>query len=101
MFFSELCPRLFLLWGIQQLNVYFEKFKQVRDQQDHFQTTVRFVSSLSSILVGAVQTAGMTELLNQQGALTFFAPTNQAFAALPKADLVNLMGEFKMDRVTS
>uniref|UniRef100_A0A665UKQ1 Transforming growth factor-beta-induced protein ig-h3 n=1 Tax=Echeneis naucrates TaxID=173247 RepID=A0A665UKQ1_ECHNA len=37
-----------------------------------------------SILVGAVQTAGMTELLNQQGALTFFAPTNDAFTKLIK-----------------
>uniref|UniRef100_A0A4W6BMH3 Transforming growth factor-beta-induced protein ig-h3 n=1 Tax=Lates calcarifer TaxID=8187 RepID=A0A4W6BMH3_LATCA len=32
-----------------------------------------------SLLVGAIQTAGITELLNQQGALTFFAPTNDAF----------------------
>uniref|UniRef100_A0AAQ5XIN1 Transforming growth factor-beta-induced protein ig-h3 n=1 Tax=Amphiprion ocellaris TaxID=80972 RepID=A0AAQ5XIN1_AMPOC len=35
-----------------------------------------------SLLVGAIQTAGMTELLNQQGTLTFFAPTNDAFNAL-------------------
>uniref|UniRef100_A0A8D0A177 Transforming growth factor-beta-induced protein ig-h3 n=1 Tax=Sander lucioperca TaxID=283035 RepID=A0A8D0A177_SANLU len=44
-----------------------------------------------SLLVGAVQTAGMTELLNQQGALTFFAPTNDAFNALPPAELNRLM----------
>uniref|UniRef100_A0A1A7YNM2 Transforming growth factor-beta-induced protein ig-h3 n=1 Tax=Iconisemion striatum TaxID=60296 RepID=A0A1A7YNM2_9TELE len=44
-----------------------------------------------SLLVGAIQTAGMTELLNQQGALTFFAPTNEAFSALPQAELNNLM----------
>ncbi|KAM8910877.1 transforming growth factor-beta-induced protein ig-h3 [Spinachia spinachia] len=44
-----------------------------------------------SVLVGAVQTAGMTELLNQQGALTLFAPTNEAFNALPRADLSRLM----------
>uniref|UniRef100_A0A3Q3M6L2 Transforming growth factor-beta-induced protein ig-h3 n=1 Tax=Mastacembelus armatus TaxID=205130 RepID=A0A3Q3M6L2_9TELE len=44
-----------------------------------------------SLLVGAIQTAGMTELLNQQGALTFFAPTNDAFNALPKAELNKLM----------
>ncbi|KAM6952753.1 transforming growth factor-beta-induced protein ig-h3 [Lycodopsis pacificus] len=44
-----------------------------------------------SLLVGAVQTAGMTELLNQQGALTFFAPTNDAFNALPRPDLNRLM----------
>uniref|UniRef100_A0A665UKK5 Transforming growth factor-beta-induced protein ig-h3 n=1 Tax=Echeneis naucrates TaxID=173247 RepID=A0A665UKK5_ECHNA len=45
-----------------------------------------------SILVGAVQTAGMTELLNQQGALTFFAPTNDAFTALSRTELNRLMG---------
>ncbi|XP_037531595.1 transforming growth factor-beta-induced protein ig-h3 [Nematolebias whitei] len=44
-----------------------------------------------SILVGAIQMADMTELLNQQGALTFFAPTNQALVGLPKTDLVGLM----------
>ncbi|KAM4555226.1 transforming growth factor-beta-induced protein ig-h3 isoform 2-T2 [Odontesthes bonariensis] len=44
-----------------------------------------------SELVGAVQTAGMTELLNQQGALTFFAPTNDAFRALPRAELNRLL----------
>uniref|UniRef100_A0A8C3A014 Transforming growth factor-beta-induced protein ig-h3 n=1 Tax=Cyclopterus lumpus TaxID=8103 RepID=A0A8C3A014_CYCLU len=44
-----------------------------------------------SLLVGAVQTSGMTELLNQQGALTFFAPTNDAFNALPRAELNQLM----------
>lgn len=44
-----------------------------------------------SLLVGAIQTAGMTELLNQQGALTFFAPTNAAFSTLPQAELNKLM----------
>ncbi|XP_041799658.1 transforming growth factor-beta-induced protein ig-h3 [Chelmon rostratus] len=44
-----------------------------------------------SLLVGAIQTAGMTELLNQQGALTFFAPTNNAFNAMSQPDLNRLM----------
>ncbi|XP_073343641.1 transforming growth factor-beta-induced protein ig-h3 [Pagrus major] len=44
-----------------------------------------------SLLVGAVQTAGMTELLNQQGALTFFAPTNDAFNAMSPSELNRLM----------
>nr|XP_019961445.1 PREDICTED: transforming growth factor-beta-induced protein ig-h3-like [Paralichthys olivaceus] len=43
-----------------------------------------------SLLVGAIQTAGMTELLNQQRVLTFFAPTNNAFNALPRLQLNNL-----------
>lgn len=53
----------------------------------------KVVSPSRSLLVGAIQTAGMTELLNQQGALTFFAPTNRAFGALPQAELSNLMRE--------
>ncbi|XP_070819315.1 transforming growth factor-beta-induced protein ig-h3 [Chaetodon trifascialis] len=44
-----------------------------------------------SLLVGAIQTAGMTELLNQPGALTFFAPTNDAFSAVPQPDLNRMM----------
>ncbi|XP_057706923.1 transforming growth factor-beta-induced protein ig-h3 [Corythoichthys intestinalis] len=41
-----------------------------------------------SVLVGAIQVAGMTELLNQPGALTFFAPTDAAFRAMsrPRVD---------------
>uniref|UniRef100_A0A6Q2Y8W7 Transforming growth factor-beta-induced protein ig-h3 n=1 Tax=Esox lucius TaxID=8010 RepID=A0A6Q2Y8W7_ESOLU len=46
-----------------------------------------------SLLVGAIQTAGMTELMNQAGPHTVFAPTNDAFSALPKADLNRLMGK--------
>lgn len=44
-----------------------------------------------SLLVGAIQTAGLTELLNQQAALTFFAPTNDAFNAVPQQELNKLM----------
>lgn len=44
-----------------------------------------------SQLVAAIQIAGMTELLNQQGALTFFAPTDEAFRAMPQAELNAIM----------
>ncbi|KAG7218130.1 hypothetical protein INR49_020581 [Caranx melampygus] len=44
-----------------------------------------------SLLVGVIQTAGMTELLNQQGALTFFAPTNDAFSAMTQAERNRMM----------
>eukprot|EP00066_Takifugu_rubripes_P026572 XP_011615838.1 PREDICTED: transforming growth factor-beta-induced protein ig-h3-like [Takifugu rubripes] len=44
-----------------------------------------------SLLVGALQTAGMTQLLSQQGALSLFAPTNEAFNALPPGELSRLM----------
>ena len=49
-------------------------------------------SILPSLLVGALQTAGLTELMNQPASHTVFAPTNDAFSALPPADLNKLMG---------
>lgn len=58
-------------------------------------STFKLRSFVSSVLVGAIQTAGMTELLNQQGALTFFAPTNDAFNALPRAELNVLLRKYK------
>merc|ERR1719427_689913 len=46
-----------------------------------------------SLLVGAIQTAGLTELMNQQGSHTVFAPTNDAFNALPEDQRTKLMGD--------
>ncbi|XP_077428515.1 transforming growth factor-beta-induced protein ig-h3 [Vanacampus margaritifer] len=43
------------------------------------------------VLVGAIQLAGMTELLNQPGALTFFAPTDAAFQAMTQPEVNKLM----------
>jgi uncharacterized surface protein with fasciclin (FAS1) repeats len=40
-----------------------------------------------SQLVGAVKAAGLVETLNSAKDITVFAPTNDAFAALPKATL--------------
>ncbi|XP_036404539.1 transforming growth factor-beta-induced protein ig-h3 isoform X2 [Megalops cyprinoides] len=45
-----------------------------------------------STLVGAIQTAGLTEMMNQPGTYTVFAPTNEAFSAMPAADLNKLLG---------
>ncbi|KAK6474854.1 transforming growth factor-beta-induced protein ig-h3-like [Huso huso] len=45
-----------------------------------------------STLVGAIQRAGLTEMLNQQGTYTVFAPTNEAFSAMPRGELNKLMG---------
>lgn len=46
------------------------------------------------MLVSAIQTAGMTELLNQEKVFTFFAPNDDAFNALPQDELSRLMCEF-------
>ncbi|MFT7810151.1 transforming growth factor-beta-induced protein ig-h3 [Arapaima gigas] len=45
-----------------------------------------------STLVGAIQRAGLTELLNQKGTYTIFAPTNNAFRSLPSGEYNKLMG---------
>ncbi|XP_027704838.1 transforming growth factor-beta-induced protein ig-h3 [Vombatus ursinus] len=53
------------------------------------------VDNRFSMLVAAIQTAGLTETLNREGAYTIFAPTNEAFQALPPGELNKLMGNAK------
>ncbi|RZJ71682.1 MAG: fasciclin domain-containing protein [Flavobacterium sp.] len=55
-------------------------------------------SSDHTTLVSAVKAAGLVETLSGAGPFTVFAPTNEAFAAVPKATLDNLMKpEMKAD----
>ena len=42
-------------------------------------------------LVAAVKAAGLVETLESKGPFTVFAPTNEAFAALPKGTVDNLL----------
>src|SRR6201991_5289154 len=42
-------------------------------------------------LVAAVKAAGLVETLKGKGPFTVFAPTNEAFAALPKGTVDNLL----------
>jgi len=44
-----------------------------------------------STLVVALKAAGMADVLNSQASYTVFAPTNDAFAALPQGTLENLL----------
>jgi len=46
-----------------------------------------------STLVAAVQAAGLAETLSSAGPFTVFAPTNAAFAKIPKADLDALLAD--------
>jgi uncharacterized surface protein with fasciclin (FAS1) repeats len=48
---------------------------------------------LLSTLVTAVSTAGLVETLNGLPAATVFAPTNDAFAAIPEADLNSILAD--------
>lgn len=55
-------------------------------------------SSDHTTLVSAVKAAGLVETLSGTGPFTVFAPTNEAFGAVPKATLDNLMKpEMKAD----
>jgi uncharacterized surface protein with fasciclin (FAS1) repeats len=48
---------------------------------------------LLSTLVTAVTQAGLVETLNGPGPFTIFAPTNDAFAAIPAADLEAVLAD--------
>nr|XP_056717375.1 transforming growth factor-beta-induced protein ig-h3 [Euleptes europaea] len=48
-----------------------------------------------STLVAAIQSAGLTETLNRPRSFTVFAPTNEAFQAVPQGELNKLMGNAK------
>jgi uncharacterized surface protein with fasciclin (FAS1) repeats len=56
-------------------------------------TIVDIAASNSSFttLVQAVKAAGLVEILPSKGSFTVFAPTNKAFAALPKGTLEKLL----------
>ncbi|XP_044310256.1 transforming growth factor-beta-induced protein ig-h3 isoform X2 [Varanus komodoensis] len=45
-----------------------------------------------SALVTAIQSAGLTEMLNRPSSFTVFAPTNEAFQTMPQGELSKLMG---------
>ncbi|MDR9366175.1 MAG: fasciclin domain-containing protein [Balneolaceae bacterium] len=52
-----------------------------------------------STLVTAVQAAGLVETLQSEGPFTVFAPTNEAFAALPDGTLESLLLEENRDKL--
>jgi uncharacterized surface protein with fasciclin (FAS1) repeats len=48
-----------------------------------------------STLVTAVTSAGLADTLNRSGAITLFAPTNDAFSKIPKATLAKVLADKK------
>ena len=52
-------------------------------------------------LVAAVQAAGLVETLKGPGPFTVFAPTDDAFAALPAGTVESLLEPANIDRLTS
>lgn len=57
-----------------------------------------FSLSVYSMLVAAIQSAGLMETLNREGAYTVFAPTNEAFQAMPLEELNKLLGKSNLSR---
>src|SRR5471032_3300578 len=51
-------------------------------------------------LVAAVKAAGLVETLKRNGPFTVFAPTNEAFAALPAGTVDNLLKPENKDQLT-
>ncbi|WP_282182890.1 fasciclin domain-containing protein [Aliiroseovarius marinus] len=54
-----------------------------------------------STLVAAVQAAGLAETLSGPGPFTVYAPVNDAFAALPKGTVDNLLKPENKDQLTN
>ena len=52
-------------------------------------------------LVAAVQAAGLVETLSGEGPFTVFAPTNDAFAALPEGTVETLLKPENKDQLTN
>lgn len=58
-------------------------------------------TDILSTLVAAVQAADLVEVLQSEGPFTVFAPTNEAFAALPEGTLESLLLEENKDMLIS
>lgn len=52
-------------------------------------------------LVAAVQAAGLAETLKGEGPFTVFAPTDEAFAALPEGTVEELLKPENKDQLTA
>ncbi|WP_018184062.1 fasciclin domain-containing protein [Kaistia granuli] len=52
-------------------------------------------------LVAAVKAAGLVDTLSGKGPFTVFAPTNEAFAALPKGTVETLLEPANKDKLTA
>ena len=52
-------------------------------------------------LVAAVQAAGLVDVLKGEGPFTVFAPTDEAFAALPEGTVENLLKPENLDQLVA
>jgi len=75
-------------------------------QADHHKSdksVVEIAASLDdfSTLVAAVKAAGLAETLSGEGPFTIFAPTNEAFAALPEGTVEMLLKPENKEKLVS
>lgn len=63
------------------------------DTQDPSITEIASINAQFSTLTGALQSAGLDAVLDGDGEFTVFAPTNDAFSALPAGTLESLSNE--------
>jgi len=74
-------------------------FTTISTDQDRNQNIVELASETETLstLVAAVQAAGLVETLQGDGPFTVFAPTNEAFDALPDGTLDTLLDPENQD----
>lgn len=67
---------------------------------EHTVAEIAIDSEAHTTLVAAVQAAGLVDTLNGDGPFTVFAPTNDAFAALPEGTVEGLLEPEAKDTLT-
>lgn len=75
--------------------------KTEKEKEGHHETIVAIAAETEALstLVAAVEAAGLVETLQSDGPFTVFAPTNEAFAALPDGTLESLLLEENRDQL--
>ncbi|ADH63280.1 beta-Ig-H3/fasciclin [Allomeiothermus silvanus DSM 9946] len=90
-------PRVFLVLGMLTLAALgFTVAQNMQGMADTSKQTIAQIVATNpnfSTLLAAVKAAGLVETLSGPGPFTVFAPTNAAFAKIPKADLDKLLAD--------
>ncbi|MBI5812203.1 fasciclin domain-containing protein [Allomeiothermus silvanus] len=90
-------PRVFLVLGTLTLAALgFTAAQNMQGMADTSKQTIAQIVATNpnfSTLLAAVKAAGLVETLSGPGPFTVFAPTNAAFAKIPKADLDKLLAD--------
>ena len=93
---------LFSLSALADFNGESEK-SQTKENQGDDKTIVELAveTDILSTLVAAVKAGELVDVLNGEGPFTVFAPTNDAFAALPEGTVENLLKPENKDQLVA